>query len=52
MPHENTFSGRTYAENKFSVQLKFDSPSPPPPLRIKWSSPKLVVKLRSKGPKV
>ena len=31
MPHENKFSGRAHAENKLSVQTKFDSPPPPPP---------------------
>ena len=52
MTHENKFSGRAHAENKLSVQTKFDS-TPPPPIRIKWPSPyMLVVKLRSKGPKV
>ena len=35
MPHENKFPVRDHAENKLSVQTKFDSP----PLRIKWSSP-------------
>ena len=33
MQRENKFPGRADAENKLSVQTKFDSP--PPPLRIK-----------------
>ena len=43
MPHENKFPGRAHAENKLSVQTKCDSP-PPPPLRIKWSSPYIAFK--------
>ena len=31
MPHENKFPDRAHAENKLSVQTKFDSPPPPPP---------------------
>ena len=31
MPRENKFSGRAHAENKLSVQTKFDSTPPPPP---------------------
>ena len=29
MPHENKFSGQAHAENKLSVQTKFDSHTPP-----------------------
>ena len=32
MSHENKFPGRAHAENKLSVQTKFDS-LPPPPLQ-------------------
>ena len=49
MPHEKKNSGRAYAENKLSVQTKFDS-SPHPQNQI--VARRLVVKLRSKGPKV
>ena len=41
MSHENKFRGRDYAENKISVQTKFDSP----PLSD-------LLTLRSKDPKV
>ena len=48
MPHENKFPGRAHAENKLSVQTKFDSPPPPHPSEPN-SRP---LTLRSKGPKV
>ena len=45
MPHENKFPGRAHAENKLSVQIKFDSPLPS-------ESNSCPLTLRSKGPKV
>ena len=45
MPHENKFPDRAHAENKLSVQTKFDTP----PLSESNSRP---FTLRSKGPKV
>ena len=45
MPHENKFPGRAHAENKLSVQTKFDIPP------FSESNGRLLT-LRSKGPKV
>ena len=46
MPHENKCPGRAHAENKLSVQTKFDSPHP-----LSESNGRLLT-LHSKGPKV
>ena len=47
MLHENKFPDRAHAENKLSVQTKFDSS--PPPTSESNNRPLTV---RSKGPKV
>ena len=38
MPHENKFPERTHAENKLSVQTKFENPFPPPPPPLRSNS--------------
>ena len=50
MHQENKFPGRAPAENKLSVQTKFDSPPTPPPPPPESSSRPLT--LRSKVPKL